>query len=165
MTASTVQAADAGRALRDALGAWATGVAVATTLDPDGAPVGMTINSLAAVSLEPPLLLWSARHGVPPFAAFEIAEHFAVHVLAADQQALSDRFAQVGEDRFAGLHWRPGRGGLPLLDGGLACFECRVAHRYPGGDHLILVGEVLGFEQREGAPLLFHGGGYRRLDG
>lgn len=159
------QAADAHRALRDALAAWATGVAVATTLDATGAPVGMTINSFAAVSLDPPLVLWSARHGVPPFDAFEVATHFAVHVLAEDQQALSDRFAQVGDAKFAGLDWRPGREGLPLLDGSLARLECRVVHRYPGGDHLILVGEVLGLERREGRPLLFHGGAYRSLPG
>lgn len=157
-------AADAARALRDALGAWATGVAVATTLDTAGAPVGMTINSLASVSLDPPLLLWSARHGVPPFDAFEAAGQFVVHVLAADQQALSDRFAQVGADKFAGLRWRSGHGGLPLLEGCLARFQCRVVHRYPGGDHLILVGQVLEFDRGEGAPLLFHGGGYQRLE-
>ena len=159
------QGADVARSLRDALGTWATGVAVATTLDRAGLPVGMTINSFAAVSLEPPLVLWSARHGVPPFDAFEVADAFVVHVLAADQQALSDRFAQVGGDKFAGLGWRPGRDGLPVLDGALARFECRVAHRYPGGDHLLLIGEVLDFEQHEGAPLLFHRGGYRRLGG
>lgn len=156
-------AGQAARALRDAMGAWATGVAVATTLDARGAPVGMTINSLASVSLEPPLLLWSARHGVPPFDAFEASAHFAVHVLAADQQALSDRFAQVDHDKFAGVDWEGGLHGLPLLRGGLARFQCRVVHRHPGGDHLILVGEVLEFERREGAPLLFHAGGYRRL--
>jgi len=156
-------AAHDGRALRDALGAWATGVAVATTLDGTGAPVGMTINSFAAVSLQPPLVLWSARHGVPPFDAFELADHFAVHVLADHQQPLSDRFAQVGGDKFADLPWQPGRAGLPLLEGALARFQCRVAHRYPGGDHLILVGEVLEVERSGGAPLLFHGGAYGTL--
>lgn len=154
---------DAGRALRDALGDWATGVAVATTLDPAGQPVGMTVNSFAAVSLQPPLVLWSARHGVPPFDAFELADHFAVHVLSDQQQPLSDRFAQVGGDKFAGLPWQPGHAGLPLLEGALARFQCRVAHRYPGGDHLILVGEVLEVARGAGAPLLFHGGAYRAL--
>lgn len=165
MTGNVGGGADLHRALRDALGAWATGVAVATTLDRDGHPVGMTINSFAAVSLQPPLVLWSARHGVPPFDAFEASAHFAVHVLAADQQALSDRFARDTGDRFAGLAWRPGVEGVPLLEGGLARLECRVAHRHPGGDHLILVGEVLHFERRDGAPLLFHGGAYRGLAG
>lgn len=154
---------DQARALRDALGDWATGVAVATTLDAAGQPVGMTVNSFAAVSLQPPLVLWSARHGVPPFDAFEVAEHYAIHVLSDQQQALSDRFAQAGSDRFAGLPWRPGRAGLPLLDGALARFECRVAHRYPGGDHLILVGEVLDVERAAGAPLVFQASGYRTL--
>jgi flavin reductase (DIM6/NTAB) family NADH-FMN oxidoreductase RutF len=150
-------------ALREALGAFATGVAVITTLGPGARPVGMTVNSFAAVSLSPPLVLWSAQRGVEPFDAFERAGYFAVHVLAEGQAVLSDRFARPDPHRFNGIPHRPGVGGVPLLDDVAALFECAVEHRYEGGDHLILVGRVLAMSHQPQRPLVFHGGTYRRL--
>jgi flavin reductase (DIM6/NTAB) family NADH-FMN oxidoreductase RutF len=151
-------------ALRSALGAWPTGVSIVTGLDPAGRPVGMTVGSFAGLSLEPPLVLWSAQRGIDPFDAFERAGLFAVHLLAADQAALSDRFARPDPNRFDGVGHRPGIGGLPLLDGCGTIFQCAVEHRYEGGDHLILVGRVLQIEQQpEQPPLVFHQGRYRGL--
>lgn len=150
-------------ALREALGAYATGVAIVTTLGPDAKPVGMTVNSFAAVSLDPPLVLWSAQRGVDPFDSFEHADFFAVHVLPAGQAALSERFARPDPHRFDGVPHRPGIGGVPLLDNVAALFQCAVEHRYEGGDHLILVGRVLQVSHQPQAPLVFHGGRYREL--
>lgn len=152
------------RQLRDVLGSFATGVAVVTTRAADGQPVGITVNSFASVSLDPPLVLWSAQRGVWPFDVFATASHYAVHVLAADQRDLSDRFAGIDPDRFDGIAHQWGVGDLPLLEGCAARLQCRVQARHAGGDHLVLVGRVLVAEHRAGcAPLVFHGGRYRGL--
>lgn len=153
------------RSLRDAFGLFATGVTIVTTRDGDGAPVGITASSFNTVSLEPPLVLWSLGRGALSFPAFAEASHFAVHVLAADQRALSDRFARAGSDKFAGLPLAEGLGGVPLLDGVATVFECETEHRYAGGDHLILVGRVLRLSLPEAAPppLLFHHGRYAAI--
>ncbi len=155
------------RAFRDALGAFATGVTIATTTDAGGDPVGMTASSFNSVSLDPPLVLWSLAKSAQSRAAFTGSGHFAVHVLAASQQDLSDRFARSGTDKFAGLAWQKGALGSPVLADFAARFECRTRHEYEGGDHVILVGEVVAFEAHDVPPLLFHAGGYarRRLQG
>jgi flavin reductase (DIM6/NTAB) family NADH-FMN oxidoreductase RutF len=150
-------------ALRQALGEFATGVTVVTARSPDGRPVGITVNSFAAVSLEPPLVLWSLGRQSPLHEVFESCTHWAVNVLAAGQQALSERFSQPGTDRFADLEWKPGAGDTPLLAGCSAWFECRSEVRHPGGDHLILVGRVERFRRDARPPLIFHGGRYREL--
>lgn len=150
-------------ALRRAFGAFATGVCILTTRDADHRPQGMTVSSLAAVSLEPPLLLWCARRGVDPFEAFELASHFAVHVLAAGQQALSDRFAWGEGDRFAGLAVENGPYGLPLLPDCPTRLLCETVARHEGGDHLIFVGRVQRLAHRPAEPLLYHDGRYGRL--
>jgi len=151
------------RSLRDALGEFATGVAVVTARDADGQPVGVTINSFASVSLEPPLVLWSLGLSSPSRAAFEACSHYAVNILAADQVEYSQRFSQPQIDRFAGIALEVGAGDTPLLPGCSAWFECRNEIRYPGGDHVILVGYVEGFRRDSKAPLVFHGGRYRAL--
>lgn len=151
------------RSLRDALGEFATGVAVVTARDAGGLPVGVTINSFASVSLEPPLVLWSLGLSSPSRAAFEACSHYAVNILAADQVEYSQRFSQPQADRFAGIALEVGAGGTPLLPGCSAWFECRNEIRYPGGDHVILVGYVEGFRREGKAPLVFHGGRYRAL--
>ena len=148
------------RALRDALGRFATGITVVTARAADGSPVGMTANSFAAVSLEPPLVLWSVGRRAPSFVAFEAAEHFAVSVLRARGRELSNHFATPAEDKFAGIEWRSGAGGAPVLADSLAVFECRTWQRYDGGDHLIIVGLVEHFESTDDAPLLFYRGRY-----
>jgi flavin reductase (DIM6/NTAB) family NADH-FMN oxidoreductase RutF/DNA-binding MarR family transcriptional regulator len=146
--------------LRQALGAFTTGVTIVTTVDAAGADVGMTANSFNSVSLEPPLVLWSIGRSSTNFAAFLAANHFAVHVLAADQDALATRFAKRGVDRFAGLEIGRGPGGIPLLDGCAARFQCRMAFQHESGDHVILVGEVLELDQLHCEPLVFKGGRY-----
>ncbi|MSU91151.1 flavin reductase [Rhodobacteraceae bacterium 2CG4] len=151
------------RALRDALGRYATGVTVVTTQTARG-PLGITANSFAAVSLDPPLVLWSPARRSRRFPAFEAASHFAIHVLTEEQRWLAERFARSGGD-FAGIETTPGLGGAPLIAGCAARLECQHAAQHEGGDHLILVGEVRRFAQGSGAPLIFFGGDYRRLGG
>jgi flavin reductase (DIM6/NTAB) family NADH-FMN oxidoreductase RutF len=151
------------RALRDALGAFATGVTVVTALDDDGRAVGLTVNSFNTVSLEPPPILWSLSRASPNIATFRAASHFAVNVLAAGQQALSERFARRGADKFAGIEWDSGLGGAPLLPGCCAVLECRNELQHDGGDHLIFIGRVERFGRSAAPPLVYHGGRYRFL--
>jgi flavin reductase (DIM6/NTAB) family NADH-FMN oxidoreductase RutF len=151
------------RSFRDALGEFATGVAVVTARGANGQPAGVTINSFAAVSLEPPLVLWSLGLQSPSVAVFEACSHYVVNILAADQAEFSQRFSQAQSDRFAGIETEVGAGGAPILPGCSAWFECRNELRYPGGDHVILVGYVEGFRRDPKPPLIFHGGRYRTL--
>ena len=148
------------QAFRQALGSFATGVTVATTLDEGGTPVGVTASSFNSVSLDPPMVLWSLAKDSFSCPAFAASGHFAIHVLTASQEALSNRFARSGTDKFDGLHWQAGELGSPIFDEFAARFECRTEHLYEGGDHIIMVGEVVDFEARDEAPLLFHGGRY-----
>ena len=145
---------------RKALGSFATGVTIITTRSADGTPIGLTVNSFNSVSLNPPLVLWSLAETSLSLPIFRDAKHWAVHVLASDQENLSGRFARRGEDKFSGLAVEEGLGGIPLLPGCAARFECRTAFQYEGGDHVIFVGEVLAFNRAETAPLVFHGGRY-----
>lgn len=147
--------------LRSALGRFATGVTVVTTLTPEG-PLGMTANSFASVSLDPPLVLWSPARRSQRFPAFEAASHFAIHVLGRGQMALAQRFARSGLD-FSGLATISGHGGAPLFDGCAARFECRHAAQYDGGDHLIVVGEVLRLAENDVDPLVYHCGSYTSI--
>ena len=153
---------DHGRHFRDALGAFATGVTIVTTRDPKGRDFGLTANSFNSVSLEPPMVLWSLARSARSLPAFLAATHFAVHVLAADQEALSVRFAARGADKFAGLDLERGAGKVPLLRGCSARFQCRTAFRHEGGDHVIFVGAVDSFDQSDRPALIFHGGRYTR---
>jgi 3-hydroxy-9,10-secoandrosta-1,3,5(10)-triene-9,17-dione monooxygenase reductase component len=145
---------------RKALGAFTTGVTVVTTNGGDGKDYGLTANSFNSVSMDPPMVLWSLGKKSTSLPVFAAAEHFAVHILAADQESMSNRFAKSGTDKFAGCALARGHGGVPLLDGCSARFECRVVHRYEGGDHVIFVGEVLNFDSFNRPPLAFHGGNY-----
>jgi flavin reductase (DIM6/NTAB) family NADH-FMN oxidoreductase RutF len=147
-----------GRAFRSALGSFATGVAVVTARDADGSPAGITANSFSSVSLDPPLILWSPKLASRRYATFAEAPHFAVHVLARDQQALCDHF--VRESGFGPVPFSSGPEGLPLLEGCLARFLCRQEAVLPGGDHAIILGRVWQAARRDGAPLVFQGGKY-----
>lgn len=146
--------------LRRALGAFVTGVTVVTTRNAAGEPVGLTVNSFNAVSLTPPLVLWSLSLRAASFEAFEQAAHFAVNVLAADQRVVSETFARTGGDKFAGVAWHSGHADMPLLEGASASFTCRNTYRHPGGDHLIFIGEVLSFQQHGRTPLAYANGRY-----
>ncbi|RJG03482.1 flavin reductase [Noviherbaspirillum sedimenti] len=148
------------KAFRNALGTFATGVTIVTTRGPDGEDVGLTANSFNSVSLDPPLVLWSLAKTSKSIEAFTQATHFAVHILAADQEPLSNQFAKRGIDKFAGVALERGEGGIPLIKGCGARFQCRAAYQYEGGDHVILVGEVSAFEHDQRDPLLFYKGRY-----
>jgi flavin reductase (DIM6/NTAB) family NADH-FMN oxidoreductase RutF len=150
------------RELRDALGRFATGVTVVTTMTPRG-PLGITANSFASVSLDPPLILWSPARKSQRFPAFEAASHFAVHVLSAGQRRLAEAFAGPG-DPFKIVAYTTGIGDAPLLDGCAARFECRHEAGYEGGDHLIVVGRVLRLTQADLPPLLYHRGRYGAIE-
>ena len=150
----------AGRSFRDALSAFATGVTIVTTRDASGQDVGLTANSFNSVSLNPPMVLWSLAKQAASLPAFMDSSHFAVHILAADQEDLSLRFALRGTTKFEGLDLERGVTDVPLLRGCSARFQCRTTFRYEGGDHMIFVGTVEQFEHSERAPLVFHGGGY-----
>ncbi len=148
---------------RIALGRFATGVTVVTLRDAGGEDRGMTATAFASLSLDPPLVLVCIGHAASIAPALSRARHFAVHVLAADQVALARRFAEKDGDRFDGLAVRRGLEGLPLLDGALTTLQCRIHARHPGGDHEIVVGEVLEATGRDGAALLHFRGGYSEL--
>ncbi len=147
------------RAFRSALGSFATGVTVVTARDAGGAPVGITANSFASVSLDPPLVLWSPARASRRFAAFTGAEAFAIHVLAADQQAVCDAFVRAAQG-FGGVAWAEGPGGLPLLDGCLSRLICGREAVLDAGDHAIVLGRVREAQRRDGRPLVFQGGRY-----
>ena len=149
------------QALRAALGRFATGVTIVTCIDSQAQRVGLTANSFSALSLDPPLVLWSLRRASPSLAAFRDASHFAVNVLAADQHHLSRQFSTPAPDKFAGVPATEGPGGVPLLDGVIARFTCRHLRNHDGGDHVIFIGEVERFEEFEAEPLVFHSGFYR----
>ncbi|GAB2486228.1 flavin reductase family protein [Comamonas humi] len=147
------------REFRDALGRFATGVAVVTAISPAGEPLGLTISSFNSVSLTPPLVLWSLMQTSASLPAFRAVSHFAVNVLSAEQQPLAEQFARRGADRWAGVVHAPGPSGTPLLDGAIATFECRSHSHLDAGDHVIFLGEVLHCTHRTGVPpLLYHGG-------
>ncbi|SAK51074.1 flavin reductase domain-containing protein [Caballeronia arationis] len=148
------------RQFRKALGSFTTGVTVVTTQGADGRDYGLTANSFNSVSMDPPMVLWSLGKKSSSLPVFAATDYFAVHILAADQEAVSNRFSKSGADKFAGCELTRGHGGVPLLDGCSARFECRVVHRYEGGDHVIFVGEVMNFDSFDHAPLVFHGGNY-----
>ncbi len=146
--------------LRASLGQFATGVTIVTTSDGAGEKVGLTVNSFNSVSLDPPLILWSIAHTSYGIDVFEKAEHFCVNVLCADQVDLAHLFAQASEDKFNGLAVSYGLESVPLINGCLAHFECATEARYPGGDHLILLGRVMRYKSADREPLLFHAGSY-----
>jgi 3-hydroxy-9,10-secoandrosta-1,3,5(10)-triene-9,17-dione monooxygenase reductase component len=148
------------RAFRAALGEFVTGVTIITTCDAEGAPTGFTANSFNSVSLDPPLVLFSLSLDSTSLDAFRQASWWAVHVLASDQEALSNRFARRDAGKFAGVEYTRGPGGIPLLDGFAARFVCHSAFEYEGGDHAIFLGEVREFEQAGRAPLIYHKGRY-----
>lgn len=148
------------KVLRGALGSFATGVTIVTTRDPAGVDVGLTANSFNSVSLDPPMVLWSLAKTSLSLPAFLGSRYFAVHVLAADQEPLSNLFARRGADKFAGIALERGMGDVPLLPGCAARFVCHTAFQYEGGDHIIFVGEVLSLAHSDRAPLVFHDGRY-----
>jgi flavin reductase (DIM6/NTAB) family NADH-FMN oxidoreductase RutF len=152
--------ADPYRSIKNAFSRYATGVTVVSCA-PDGRePVGLTVNSFTSVSLEPTMVLWCIEHRASVFADFMAADHYAVSVLAADQQDYSIRFATAGRHAFPPELRDTHVSSAPLLKGRLAGFDCRVVARHEAGDHVILLGHVVAFDSREGQPLVYAGGAY-----
>ena len=149
---------------RSALRHFAAGVAVVTTRDAEGQPSGLTASAFTSVSLDPPLILVCVDREAVCHPAFEAHGWFAVNVLARDQAHLSRRFALSGGDKFAGLAFRSGLAGLPLLDGVLAALECRLVARHAAGDHTIFIGQVEGAAVEGGHPLVYFQGDYHQLE-
>ena len=149
------------KAFRNALGQFPTGVTVVTALDSKGKKIGMTANSFSSVSLDPMLVLWSVSKTASCFREFVTASHFAIHVLNANQKDVSNTFASKDcADRFAQVAHSAGHAGLPILDDYSALFQCEIEARYEGGDHIIMVGRVVEFDNKAEAPLVFHAGRY-----
>lgn len=143
------------RDFRNALGTYATGVTIITAAAPDGKPYGLTCNSFASVSLNPPLVLWSLVVYSSSLTIFQNASHFTVNVLGASQQALANKFAKSSDDKFTGVDWAPGLGNAPVLAESVANFQCRSVNRYYGGDHVIFLGAVEAYTYNAKEPLLF----------
>lgn len=152
------------REFRNSLGTFATGVCVVTANPLGYGPIGLTVNSFASVSLEPALILWSIQNDSECLPIFEQAGRFAVNILAEDQQHLSVLYAQKGDHALVDQHFRAGKTGLPVLIDAVSSFECDVWARHPGGDHIILIGEVKAMATNPNKrPLVFSSGQYRQL--
>jgi flavin reductase (DIM6/NTAB) family NADH-FMN oxidoreductase RutF len=149
---------------RRACGRFATGVTIASVLDGQGIPHGLTVSSFTSVSLDPPLILICLGRRVSAIDAFNASAHFGINVLAEHQRDLAERFASKGQDRFDGLKWRRGKTGVPMLAGVLAAIECAVRQRFTAGDHDVFVGEMIGARMARGAPLIHYASHYRHLD-
>lgn len=152
--------------MKAVLSSFCTGVAVITARGTDGRPVGMAVQSFSSVSLDPPLVCFCPARTSSTWPRIQAAGAFAVNILAADQQELCRRFAVTGGDKFAGVPWRAGGNGAPLLEGVLATVECDLEAVLDGGDHAIALGRVTALTaHREGAPLLYFRRTYGRLPG
>ena len=148
---------------RQALGQFATGVCLVTVEDPELGPLATTVNSFSSVSLDPPLVLWSIQNSSDHLAVYTECQHFGISVLSSEQGVLSSQYAQRGGHSAQAQHFATGPQGEPKLTDALAHFTCAAYAVHPGGDHQIIVGEVLQFESGEAAPLIFYSGGYRAL--
>lgn len=148
------------RSYRQALGSFATGITVVTTLRDDGEPVGLTANSFTSVSLEPPLVLWSLARKSPSLGVFEACRHYAINVLSSHQAEHSVRFATPRPDKFAGLDWHPSDEGVPLLEGVTLHLVCENQQRIEAGDHIIFLARVLRYAMRPSDPLIYCRGNY-----
>lgn len=152
------------RKFRNALGCFATGVAVITTQAEGHAPIGITVNSFSSVSLDPPLILWCLDRKSDTLPIFDKVNAFTVNILREGHRDISARLARQGDHSLGGLATRVGSNGCPALEEALAHFECEVYARHDAGDHIILLGRVTHYEYAEdGRPLLYHRGGYQGL--
>jgi len=142
---------------------FATGIAIATVSDDEGAPHGMTVNSFTSVSLVPPLVLFCVDYSANLLPLFRAARYYGLSILSEDQHSLSNRFAQRGQDRFDGVDWALGQFGVPLIPRALAHLECEVRQVIEAGDHAVFIGEVVSTGVLDGRPLLYFESGYRGL--
>lgn len=153
-----------GRELRDALGRFATGVCVITTVAEDGQALGLTANSFASVSLDPPLVLWSLQNNSDVYNIYASAKYFSINVLEKEHRELSNQYAKKGDHKMSAEHFRSGKHSTPVIHNALVTFECELEGTHEGGDHLIIIGRVRDMHARpDGDPLVFYSGGYREL--
>ncbi len=153
-----------GRELRNALGRFATGVCVISTVTDAGQAVGMTANSFSSVSLDPPLVLWSLQNNSDVYDIFSSPRFFAINILAHEHQPYSDQYAAKDQHALDDAHYRLGKHGAPLIHDALVSIECELETTHEGGDHLIIVGRVRELHERTGGePLLFFSGAYHKL--
>jgi flavin reductase (DIM6/NTAB) family NADH-FMN oxidoreductase RutF len=153
-----------GKAFRQCLGKFATGVTVVTCVDAAGNPCGITANSFSSVSLDPPLILWNIAKVSNSLDAYLKAERFAINVLSSAQQSLSSHFAKSDHTTFNGVDYTLSELGVPLLPGTLATFHCRTHQTLDCGDHFVIIGEVTDYHSTDADPLLFYSGTYRAID-
>ena len=144
--------------LRKTLGKYSTGVTIVTSIDNDGNPIGMTVNSFTSVSLQPALVLWCIDKNQPSYNSFMDTEGYAVNILSKDQNDLCHKFASQLDDKFENVDWEKSENGFPLFKNSLAWFDCKKWNYYSGGDHQILVGEVTSFDSSELEPLTYWNG-------
>ncbi len=152
--------ADPTKKFRQALGTFATGVTVATTIDEQGNPRGFTANSFSSVSLDPPLILICLASDAAGCPIFTNSKRFCVNVLAEDQQDISALFASPSDDRFENVAWRPCNGGTPIIDGAISWFGCERHDVIEAGDHVVLVGKVVEYGTSSRSPLIYCSGSY-----
>ena len=147
---------------RKALGTFATGVTIVTTLSKDKQLVGVTANSFSSVSLDPPIVLWSLKKNSPSMEAFDHSGRFVVNVLSLAQTDLSKRFASPIPNKFESVAYREGIAGLPLIDNCAATFQCKLFNRVDAGDHIVFLGEVEAYEHHDHPTLMFCKGKYMK---
>ncbi len=152
------------RNFRKCLAQFATGVTVVTCAGKIGENYGVTANSFSSVSLDPPLVLWNIAKNSKSVQGYLKAEYFAINILAKDQEALSQTFAQSKTDLFNDIDHYPGKYGAPLLEGAIASLECRMHTIHDCGDHYIIIGEVIDYYVKKGEPLVFFDGQYCKVD-
>lgn len=145
---------------RKALSCFATGIVIVTSLDQNGNPVGMTVDSFNSVSMQPPLVLWSVDLRAPSLPAFQSHSSFVVNVMAEHQLELCKKFATSGADKFSGITWTPGLDGAPVLQDTVATIQCAAYKQYEGGDHEIHLGRVIDTAVSDRAPLIYNRGSF-----
>ena len=151
------------RELRNALGSFGTGVTVVTSGNAQSRLVGVTANSFSSVSLEPPIVLWSLVSTSPSLEVFDESGRFVINVLALQQIDLSKQFSRPLEDKFAGVDYSIGLGGLPVIHNCVATFECKTIQRMVVGDHVLFLGQVENYFFEKKTPLLFYQGNYMQV--
>jgi len=144
--------------LRRALGCFPTGIAIVTTENEAGDPIGLTVNSFNSVSLDPPLIIWSISLSAPSINAFRYNKSFAVNILSSDQKDLCQKFSTPSTDKFNGIAWEKSVMGVPLIIDSIAQFECITHATYPGGDHEIYIGRVINYTHNNKEPLILSKG-------
>lgn len=155
---------ESGRELRNALGTFATGVTIITTVTGDGERIGMTVNSFSSVSLDPPLILFSVSRNAYSLGSLLETGRYMINVLSEEDREVSTRFAKALSEKWAEVDFRRGPGNLPVLESALSRFECELHVHHEAGDHVVLICRVIDFEvHRTARPLLFFQGKYHEL--